>query len=90
MGALFPSVLSVGYTLYLVTTLREPDWGTGARNDTRRNTEAPATKRKVIKAQTEGEPPSAPQKRGEQWGRAELGAHKGIGVFKIFFLIFFY
>lgn len=60
--------------------------------DTRRNTKAPATKRKVIKPQIEGEPPSAPQKRGQE-GKGVCGwvAHKGIGgSLKFFLLIFFY
>lgn len=71
-----------------MTTLRVPGEDMWMGNDTRRNTKAPTTTRKVIKPQTEGEPPSAPQKWGQQWGRKEQsGGHtKGWGgVFKIFF-----
>ena len=80
---LFPSGLSVGYKSDLLTTLSGPGGGYVDGNDISRNTKAPTTT-KVIKPQTEGEPPSAPQKWGQEWG-----AHKGMGeFFKIFFCNF--
>ena len=73
----------MGYKSDLVTTLSGPGGGYVDGNDISRNTKAPTTT-KVIKPQTEGEPPSAPQKWGQEWG-----AHKGMGeFFKIFFCNF--
>lgn len=49
-------------------------------------TPKPRLQKERHQALAEGEPPSAPQKRGPQRGRKEQsgGPHKGIGIFKFF------
>lgn len=89
-GIHFP-VLSVGYKSNLVTTLRGPGGSMWMGNDTRRNTKVPATKEKVIKPKQRGSLPVHLRNEGNSGEeRQSGGAHKGIGIVKIFFLIFFY